>query len=404
MKTILTGFGLAAFLGFGSCGTDKAAFDVDKQLDYCVAQAKRTLAALPNDSLLPRSIDRDSTQWRMVGIDDWTSGFWPGTLWYAYEYSKDAALKVAADRYTRLLAPLSQRKAYDHDLGFQMFCSFGNGERVAQEAGYKDVIVRSADTLATLFNPNVGTILSWPREVQRYEGSHNTIIDNMINLEMLFWASKHGGDSLIYKIADTHATTTMANHFRPDGSAYHVVLYNAFAGGKVKGITHQGYSDESMWARGQSWAIYGFTMCYRETGKTVYLDFAQKVADIYLARLPKEMIPYWDFDAPNIPNEPRDASAAAVTASALLELSALLKDGPKAEIYFNKAEAMLVALSTPQYQSGNGKSSFLLHSTGHRPKGTEVDAAINYADYYYIEALLRYKKLKVGKGVLAALN
>jgi unsaturated chondroitin disaccharide hydrolase len=376
---------------------------VDKQLSYCVAQAKRTLAQLPNDTLMPRALEKDSANWRLVGIDDWTSGFWPGTLWYAYEFSKDESLKLAADHYSRLLTPLSAKAAYDHDLGFQMFCSFGNGERIAHMPNYKEIIVRSADTLATLFNPNVGTILSWPREVARFNGHHNTIIDNMINLEMLFWASKNGGDSALYKMADTHAATTMANHFRPDGSAYHVVLYDMNTGKKVEGRTHQGFADETMWARGQAWAIYGYTMSYRETGKQPYLDFAQKVADIYLRRLPNDMVPYWDFDAPNIPNETRDASAAAVTASALLELSTLVADKAKANNYFKKAEAILVALSTPEYQSGSAKSSFLLHCTGHRPGGTEIDASINYADYYYIEALLRYKKLNEGMTLFAVL-
>ncbi|MFT3738093.1 MAG: glycoside hydrolase family 88 protein [Breznakibacter sp.] len=403
MKKIIANLGMAAFLVAGGCAADNAAFDVDRQLAYCMAQVKRELASLPNDSLMPRTIERDSVDWRMVPIDDWTSGFWPGTLWYAYEYSKDPSLKEAADRYTRLLTPLSVQTAYDHDIGFQVFCSFGNGERIAHLPGYREVIVRSADTLATLFNPRVGTILSWPREVERFGGNHNTIIDNMINLEMLFWASKNGGDSVLYHIADSHARTTMANHFRADGSTYHVVLYDMGNGERTKGITHQGYADGSMWARGQAWAIYGYTMVYRETRDTAYLRMAQKAADVYLSRLPADMVPYWDFDAPNIPDAPRDASAAAVTASALLELSSLVPDFDKAELYFDKAKAMLAALSTPAYQSGGTKSSFLLHSTGHYPNGTEIDASINYADYYYIEALLRYKKLKEGRDLWAVL-
>lgn len=225
---------------------------------------------------------------------------------------------------------------------------------------------------------------------------HNTIIDNMINLEMLFWASKNGGRKRLYDIAVSHAKTTMKNHFRPDFSAYHVVVYDTITGKKIKGVTHQGYSDKSMWARGQSWAIYGFTMCYRETKDKEFLRFAQQVADLYLRKLPSDLIPYWDFNAPGIPNEPRDASAACVTASALLELSTFTKEKAKAQNYRRKAAIMLKTLSTAHYQARGANSAALLHSTGHYPNGTEIDASIIYADYYYMEALLRLKKLKIG--------
>jgi unsaturated chondroitin disaccharide hydrolase len=196
-----------------------------------------------------------------------------------------------------------------------------------------------------------------------------------------------------------HAQTTMLNHFRSDYTSYHVVVYDTATGKKIKGITHQGYSDSSMWARGQSWAIYGYTMVYRETKDTQFLDFAQKVTDVYLKNLPDDLIPYWDFNAPGIPNAPRDASAAAVTASALLELSTFVTDKTKADEYRRKAAQMLTNLSTDKYQSRNINSAFLLHSTGHKPNGGEVDASIIYADYYYIEALLRLQKLKAGKSI-----
>jgi unsaturated chondroitin disaccharide hydrolase len=208
----------------------------------------------------------------------------------------------------------------------------------------------------------------------------------------LLWASKNGGGKRLYDIAVQHATTTMHNHFRPDHSAYHVVVYDTVTGNKIKGITHQGYSDASMWARGQAWAIYGYTMLYRETKRPEFLDFVQKVTEPYLLQLPEDMISYWDFDAPEIPKAPKDASAAAITASALLELSTLVTDKTKADFYRQKAEQMLESLSK-KYQSGFVNHAFLLHATGHKPKGGEVDASIIYADYYYIEALLRLKKL-----------
>ena len=223
-------------------------------------------------------------------------------------------------------------------------------------------------------------------------------MDNMINLELLFWAAKNGGNKHLYDIAVKHAETTMQNHFRPDYTSYHVVVYDTATGKKIKGITHQGYNDSSMWARGQSWAIYGFTMVYRETKDQRFLNFAQQVTDVYLKNLPADHIPYWDFNAPDIPAAPRDASAAAVTASALLELSTLVTDKAIATTYRQQAEQMLQSLST-NYQSRQVNNAFLLHSTGHKPNGGEIDASIIYADYYYIEALLRLKKLKEGKNI-----
>ena len=255
---------------------------------------------------------------------------------------------------------------------------------------YKKILLATADTLATLYNPKVGTILSWPIQLKHF-GAHNTIIDNMINLELLFWASKNGGSKNLYDIAVKHATTTMNNHFRKDYSCYHVVLYDSVTGKKIKGVTHQGLNDSSMWARGQSWAIYGFTMCYRETSDPKFLDIAQKAADVYLKNLPEDLIPKWDFNAPA--DAPKDASAACVTASGLIELSGFVKDKEKAAFYLQKAEKMLENLSTEKYQSREKNSAFLLHSTGNKPANGEIDASIIYADYYYIEALLRLKKI-----------
>jgi unsaturated chondroitin disaccharide hydrolase len=276
-------------------------------------------------------------------------------------------------------------------LGFQIFNSFGNGYRLTKNPEYKEIILKTADTLATLFNPKAGTILSWPHNKM---GGHNTIIDNMMNLELLFWASKNGGNKKLYDIAVKHAETTMANHFRPDNTSYHVVIYDYETGKKIKGRTAQGYSDDSMWARGQAWAIYGFTMTYRETKDPKFLDFAHKLTRVYLDKLTTEdLIPYWDFNAPDIPNAPRDASAAAIVSSALLELSSYTKDKNLKNEYLTKSKKMIVSLSD-HYQSRDVNSAFLLHSTGHKPAGSEIDCSINYADYYYLEALLRLQKIK----------
>jgi len=378
-----------------------AQFNADKQLGYCAQQALKTIAALHDYDHIPRSIANGKTDWRMISYKDWCSGFWPGVLWYVYEYTKTDQAKTAAAGFSHSLFPLADTAAIDHDLGFQTYCSIGNAYRLTADAGYKNVLLKAADTLAKLFNPRVGTILSWPRKVPGVDWPlrHNTIMDNMINLELLFWASKNGGDKKLYDMAVSHAATTMKNHFRSDYTSYHVVVYDTATGKKLKSITHQGYSDASMWARGQSWAIYGFTMVYRETKDQQFLNFVQKVSDVYLKKLPADLIPYWDFNAPGIPNAPRDASAAAITASALLELSTFVTNKTKAKMYRRKAEQMLASLSSNHYQSGNTNNAFLLHSTGHQPDGSEIDASIMYADYYYIEALLRLKKLQEKKSI-----
>ncbi len=351
-------------------------------------------------TMMPRNILTDEAQWnlRKASKEEWCAGFWPGVLWYDYEATGDERIKAEAGKFTSSLEFLSRTPAYDHDLGFLIFCSYGNGYRLTKNPAYKQVILDTADSLATLFNPRVGTILSWPRNVEMY-GGHNTIMDNMINLEMLFWAAKNDGNPYLADIAIAHADKTMKYHFREDYTSYHVAVYDTQKGDLIGGCTHQGYADSTMWARGQAWAIYGYTVVYRETRNPVYLDFVQKVTDVYLSRLPGDYIPYWDFDDPAIPNCTRDASAAAIVASALLELQGYLP-AEKAQTYKEAAEKMLASLSSDAYRSGKSKPSFLLHSTGHRPAGSEIDASIIYADYYYIEALLRMKRLEEGKPVV----
>ena len=370
-------------------------FDVDSSLNYCEEQTRKSLAVLNDTTRMPRNIlsSEERKKWNCTSIYDWTSGFWPGILWYVYEYTRDNEIKKQAERYSSALFPVVDRKADNHDLGFMMFCSSGNAYRLTGEQKYKEILLRTADSLATLFDKRVGTIHSWPGMRKQKGWPHNTIIDNMLNLELLFWASKNGGGKDLYNIAYSHALVTSQNQFREDFSTCHVVVYDTINGKRISQLTHQGYADESMWARGQAWAIYGFTMCYRETGEPSFLEVAQKAADIYLKKLPKDYIPYWDFDVPNLLNEPRDASAAAVVASGLLELSSYVKDKAKADLYFNSAVKMIEALSSPAYRSGRGNNAFLLHSTGHKPNVTEIDASIIYADYYYIEALIRLNRI-----------
>ncbi len=388
-------------------------FDVEKELQYCHHQVERALEGLKKDgswdytqmprNILSEDLQNGETEWncRSSAKNEWCSGFWPGILWYDYEFTGDTCIEKQARNYTASLGYLADCEPFDHDLGFLVYCSYGNGMRLVPDSSYQRTIVGAANQLIKLYNPKVGTICSWPRAKKWKDGwPHNTIMDNMINLELLFWASRNGGGQELYDIAVSHADTTMEYHFRPDGSCYHVAVYDTISGDFIKGVTHQGCADESMWARGQAWAIYGYTMTYRETQDSKYLDFAQKVTDIYLKRLPErsdDYVPLWDFDAPG-ENEPKDASAACVVASALLELSTYVPAEKGAE-YREAAEKMLVSLSE-NYKSGDSCVSFLLHSTGNYPNKSEIDAAIIYADYYYIEALLRLRRLQQGEPVL----
>ncbi len=407
MKKIGTVVAFLAFAFAVACSGGQKGLDVAQALDYCHTQTQRGIEGLKSAedgsidyTMMPRNILDDQEVWntRKALKSEWCAGFWPGVLWYAYEASGDEAIKTEAEKFTQSLEFLSVTPAYDHDLGFLVFCSYGNGYRLTKNPEYKDVILKTADTLATLFNPTVGTILSWPRAEEMFGWPHSTIMDNMINLEMMFWAAKNGGEEhkYLYDMAVRHADVTMENHFRDDYTSYHVAVYDPTTGDLIKGVTHQGYADHTMWARGQSWAIYGYTVMYRETKDPKYLDFVQKVTDVYLKDLPADGIPYWDFSAPNIPDAPRDASAAAVVASAMLELVSFLPEQKAAE-YLEKATLMVTSLSSPEYQSGAGRVSFLDHSTGHHPAGSEIDASIIYADYYYIEALLRYQRVMNGE-------
>ena len=402
VNKIIAGLGLMMLSACAS--TPASQIDVDKTLHYCDVQIHKTLNSLHQaDSMdytmMPRNILQGETKWnlRKATKEEWTAGFWPGVLWYDYEATGNDSIKEEADKFTRSLGFLAEIPAYDHDLGFLVFCSYGNGYRLTGNEEYKKVILAVSDTLATLYKPAVGAILSWPRNVEMF-GGHNTIMDNMINLEMLFWAAKNGGNKNLYDISVAHADKTMENQFREDYTSYHVAVYDTITGECINRCTHQGYADNSMWARGQAWAIYGYTVVYRETREPKYLDFAEKVAQVYLDRLPEDYIPYWDFSAPGIPNAPRDASAACVVASALLELSTFYT-GEQAEKYKNAAEKMLASLDSDKYRAGETNHSLLLHSTGHWPAGSEIDASIIYADYYYMEALLRLKKINEGKSI-----
>mgnify|MGYP000863932044 CR=1 FL=1 len=354
-------------------------------------EKKSTINKKQEPLISPRSIDNQGNL-LLVSSRDWTSGFFPGELWYMYEYTKDPRWEKLAREYT---APIEQEKmnGKTHDMGFKVYCSFGNGYRLTKDSIYKQILLEAAYTLTTRYKPNAKIIRSWDHNKDKWQCP--VIIDNMMNLELLFWAFKETKDSLFYTIAVNHATTTLKNHFRPDYSSYHVIDYDTITGEVLKRNTHQGYAHESAWSRGQAWAIYGYTMCYRETNQLDFLEQAKQIVNYVFTHpnLPQDLIPYWDFDAPEIPNEPRDVSAATIMASALYELS--LYDESNAEQYKKWADTLLENLTKSYLAKPNEEHGFLLlHSTGSKPGNFEVDAPLVYADYYFLEALIRKQKIE----------
>jgi len=355
--------------------------DAEQQMRLILKEAREFRN---NRQVFPRTIEHDSL--KLVRSDDWTSGFFPGMLWFMYERTKKDEWKNAATEFTALM----NREPYNgdsHDVGFKVYNSYGNGFRLTHDTAYKRLIIDAAKTLCSRFNPKLGVIKSWDFSKK---WQYPVIIDNMMNLELLFAATRLTGDSSFYRIAVTHANTTMKNHFRADNSSYHVVDYDTATGQIAEKTTAQGYAAESAWARGQAWGLYGYTMCYRETKNKAYLEQADRIAQFILnnPNLPADMVPYWDYNAPD--KNPRDASAAAITASALYELSKYSQQG---KTYRAAADKILKSLTEIYRAPLNSSHGFiLLHSTGHKPAGSEVDVPIIYADYYYLEALMRSER------------
>ena len=344
----------------------------------------------------------------VTSIYDWTPGFFPGTLWYLYELTEDSVWRAKAEEWTYQLEDIQHFKS-NHDIGFMMYCSYGNAERLASRPSYKEILIQSAKSLCTRYNSTIRAIESWNSR-KAWNGNYwsfPVIIDNMMNLELLCYASRASGDSTYRNLAIQHANTTLKNHFRPDHSSYHVVNYDEQTGAALHHQTCQGYSDNSTWARGQAWAVYGYTMMYRETHQPQFLEAAQQFADYFLAHLPKDLVPLWDFNAGQegyIPDgksyakrftdrqqSPRDASAAAVVCSALFELGEICGNPD----YTRWAVRMLKSLASPAYRAVLGENAhfLLMHSTGSIPHQNEIDVPLTYADYYFVEALARYKRL-----------
>lgn len=381
---------LQAASGFAASApaeSDALLRSIPASFEFAGAQYERLLASVKDDPKIPRTFVDGAV--KTVNPRDWTSGFIPGSLWYLYEYTRDPKWLAAATNYTERLDSIKDYRG-SHDVGFLLGCSFGNGYRLTQNPAYREVMLQGAQSLATRYNPNVGLIRSWDHAGWNYP----VIVDNLMNLEFLLWTAREGKQEHWREIVISHADKTLKNHFRPDFSSFHVVDYNPTNGTVLARKTHQGAADDSAWARGQAWGLYGYTMLFRETANPVYLAQATSIANFILKhpRLPADKIPYWDFDASDIPNAPRDASAAAVMSSALIELSELA-GGESGRQYHELARQQLLSLSSPKYRATPGANGnfILMHCVGNLPANSEVDVPLNYADYYYLEALLRYR-------------
>lgn len=368
---------------------------INNALQVAVDQTRLMYAVMDTiPDQFPKTIAKDGTL-ETCHSDFWISGFFPGQLWYLFEYTQDEEFKKMAESFSARV----EKEKYNtdnHDVGFMINCSYGHKYKLFNDSASKDVLITAANSLATRFREKVGCTLSW-----NHPGTEHwqfpVIIDNMMNMELLIRASTLSGDIRLHEMAISHANVTMQNHFRPDYSSYHVVSYDTITGNVDAKNTAQGYSDSSAWSRGQAWGLYGYTMMYRETKDVKYLEQAKNIANFILTHpnLPNDKIPYWDFDDPKIPNTYRDASAAAIMASALIELSTFVDKKLKNE-YLSVAEKQIRTLASEQYLAKVGENHhfILKHSVGFLPINSEVDVPLSYADYYFIEAMLRMKRLK----------
>ena len=381
----------AVALGICAARPGSAAASLDDTVRDDLAFARQRLAEAAGSVAPDRypSHTEPSGAWAATGAGEWTSGFFPGSLWLAYEATGDAALRSQAQ--LREAGLRAQRlDTSGNDQGFKLLDSFGNGYRLTGDDSSRRVVLRGARSLASRYGPAVGMTRSWGK---RNSPRFTVIVDNLMNLELLFWAARHGGDPAWYGMALSHVLRSARDHVRGDGSTAHVVDYGARSGKLRRKRTRQGYARNSTWSRGQAWAVYGFTMAYRETGDRRLLAAARRAADWYLGHLPSDLVPYWDFDAPGIPDAPRDSSAAAIAASGLLDLAELDPDAAQRARYHAAAEATLASLSSDRYLArGHPDQSILLHGTQDRPRG-EYDTGLVFGDYYFIEALLRHRSL-----------
>lgn len=404
MKNLIISAGLLALMaGCSAPATDTALGWEEGAIDNAHRQMALQIKAIESDTtgkvLNPVTTKRNRYSTAYCGYADWRSGFFPGSMWYLYDLTGDSTLLPLAQKYTEAISE-AQNLTSHHDIGFIINCSYGNGRRFINKDEYEKVLVQAAKSLSTRFRPAAGVIQSWDVAEGSWQSSRGwtcpVIIDNMMNLELLFEATKISGDSSFYNIACSHADKTLEEHFRPDASSYHVIDYDPTDGKVLHRQTAQGYADESAWTRGQAWAIYGYTVCFRETGDQRYLDQAMRTFN-YIKNhpnMPDDYVPYWDMDAPDVPYEPRDASAAAIIASALYELSTYPVENPEGCKEY--ADNIMRSLASERYTAVPGENGrfIIKHCVGSIPHNSEIDVPLNYADYYFLEALKRKRDLE----------
>jgi len=359
-------------------------FDSESASEHAAAKLEATLGEINyNPTLHPSYTDPETGKWvaEHMNREEWTSGFFAGSLWKMYQITGEEKWRNAATDWTADLEPMSL-KASDHDTGFRIFTSYGSGFLLTDNLSYSRTILRGAQTLATRFDPDISAIKSWD-----WIGNFPVIIDNLMNLEILFWAARESGNNELYNIALAHAETSLEHHIRDDGSSYHIVDFDE-NGDVIWKDTRQGYGPESVWARGQAWAIYGFSMIYRYTGEQKFLDASEKASAWFIDNLSDDFVPIYDFLEPVPSVQTKDASAAAIAASGFLELYTVTGKN----IYFNTAVNILNSLSTESYSTlADSQNSVLKRSTLHRGKGR---LGTSYADYYYLEAIVRYLNIR----------
>lgn len=383
--------------------TTKTAIETKEQLIariFSVSEKQYKDLIIKIDTVLPllqpRSLNKDGSI-RLAYKADWTSGFFPGSLWYLYEYTKDSLWKNEAIKFTEALDS-AQFIKWNHDVGFMIQNSFGNGYRLTGNEKYKQAVIDAAKSLSTRYRPVAKIIQSWDTDAPWIHGKGldmPVIIDNMMNLNLLYKGSEYTSDTSFAHIANMHALTTIKNQYRKDYSCYHIVDYDHITGKVRNKVNFQGYSDASSWARGQAWGLYGYTEIYKETGNKIFLEQAKHIANYMMNsdKIPEDKIPYWDYDVEDKSITPRDASAAAITASALLELQTF--DSENNEKYLVYAEAIIRELSSDNYLAKKGENGgfILKHSVGNFHENNETDTPLNYADYYFLEAMNRWNKI-----------
>ena len=359
---------------------------IDRVFAVAAEQSEIMAASLAEDQT-PKTFEEGKLV--TASYDWWCSGFFPGVLWYIYEYNGNDQFKELAIKETAKVEPVKYITDH-HDVGFMINCSYGHQYRLTGDEHALEVLRTAAQSLTGAFTEEVGCIKSWPFVKDGFSWVYPVIIDNMMNLELLMSIANMDNGEWLRHVAVSHADVTMKNHFRDDYTTWHLVDYVPGVGDVNKKITVQGLADSSAWARGQAWALYGYTMMYQQTDDKKYLIQAQNIGDMIEGYLPEDGVPYWDFNDPKIPDTYRDASAAAVMASAYIALGAVAENGKN---YLAIAEKQLRTLASDEYLAAPGEiGGFILkHSVGNLPEDAEVDVPLTYADYYFMEALMRYR-------------